>query len=488
MYRLVNQDPALLADPNTDDGNRNFDKGVVMNRLDLLSEFDVNYKKFGVHFSGAGYYDTVYNKINDNDSPGTVNHDITEVPYNEFTDDTIKLHGKNVELLDAFTFGSLYLGSSQLTYKAGQYSLLWGTTFFPSQNGIADGMSPVNVAKAASMPNVMMKDVLLPYPQVSANLQVTDDLRFGAYYQLKWEGVRLWGSGSYFSPVDLIIKGGDRIIAEPGVNFIRGEDLEPEDQGQFGVQTIYQSPIGVDFGAYYLRYHSRGPQVYTELEMATPPGAPPFIVVPFPTSYHLVYPENIQAYAVSANASIDIWTIGAEVSYRTNYPLVSSYGPLMPGQTADNDENPLYAVGKTLNANVNVFMPNLPANFLCDTATLIFEVYYNKRLSVDKNEAALDATKNETAVKAKLVYEPKWFQFLPAFDLIVPIGAEYTPKGNSSVLDMGPDKGGMWTIGVGGTYDNLWDLALTYVNYFGDTKYQSIADRDYVGFYIRRAF
>src|SRR4051812_38448561 len=35
-FRLNDPDPALIADPNADDGDRNFRAGVISNRLDLL--------------------------------------------------------------------------------------------------------------------------------------------------------------------------------------------------------------------------------------------------------------------------------------------------------------------------------------------------------------------------------------------------------------------------------------------------------------------
>ena len=43
-YRMHGQDPKILANPNYDDGDRNFAKGaVVANRLDLLSELDLEF-------------------------------------------------------------------------------------------------------------------------------------------------------------------------------------------------------------------------------------------------------------------------------------------------------------------------------------------------------------------------------------------------------------------------------------------------------------
>ena len=43
-YRVTDQADALLRNANMDDGDRNFDKGIVSNRLDILSEMDLVYK------------------------------------------------------------------------------------------------------------------------------------------------------------------------------------------------------------------------------------------------------------------------------------------------------------------------------------------------------------------------------------------------------------------------------------------------------------
>ena len=84
---LVNSPPASI---NLDDGDRNFGKGLISNRLDLLSEFDASYKSFGVRVSGAAWYDDVYNKSTDNNSPFTSNS--FSVANDRFTEATRNLH------------------------------------------------------------------------------------------------------------------------------------------------------------------------------------------------------------------------------------------------------------------------------------------------------------------------------------------------------------------------------------------------------------
>ena len=60
-------DNSIGPQANTNDGDLNFDKGLISNRLDLLSEFDLRYKRnYGLRLSGAAWYDDVYNKSNDN--------------------------------------------------------------------------------------------------------------------------------------------------------------------------------------------------------------------------------------------------------------------------------------------------------------------------------------------------------------------------------------------------------------------------------------
>src|SRR5471032_3262755 len=59
--RTGRQSAQLLANPNQDDGDRNFSRGLISNRIDWLSELDVQHDDFGGRVSAAGWYDTVYN-------------------------------------------------------------------------------------------------------------------------------------------------------------------------------------------------------------------------------------------------------------------------------------------------------------------------------------------------------------------------------------------------------------------------------------------
>lgn len=85
-YRTDSPSAALIsgaAKVNNDDGDRNFSKGLISNRADLLSEFDVQKDGFGLRLSAAAWYDTVYNSGTSNTSKATSNN--VSAPYNAFS-------------------------------------------------------------------------------------------------------------------------------------------------------------------------------------------------------------------------------------------------------------------------------------------------------------------------------------------------------------------------------------------------------------------
>ena len=110
--RLQGQDSTLLGNPNADDGDRNFGRGPISNRIELLSELDVLSRNgFGGRVSAVGWYDTVYNRSNDNlGFAGGAFPNQTSVGSNQFTSATKNAEGRKVELRDAFLFGKADIG------------------------------------------------------------------------------------------------------------------------------------------------------------------------------------------------------------------------------------------------------------------------------------------------------------------------------------------------------------------------------------------
>lgn len=484
---------------NLDDGDRNFDKGLISNRLDLLSELDITYGNVGARVSGAAWYDDVYNRGTDNNDPSRANS--YSVDYDEFTDDTRTLHGRKGELLDAFVFGKTEIGEMPVSGRLGQYAMQWGESLFYGMNGIAGGMAPIDVVKGLSVPNTQFKELIRPVQQVSGQLQLTPDVSLGAYYQFEWEANRLPAAGSYFSNDDFFGDGGERMFVGapvmPGgqpLAFYRGNDKEAKDSGQGGMQLRWRTET-VDWGVYAIRFHDKNPQLNVRPDFAS---LNP--VTGKAGEFYWVYPEGIEALGASFSTTLSNFNVAGELSTRWNQPLAStSQHALAVGEAINNDDDPVYATGRTLHANFS-WLASLEPNFIAAESSFLGEIAWNRVMSVSKNADALDPNADRDATSLRLVYEPMYRQIYPGLDLSVPIGASYT-NGASEALGtgFGTDHGGDLNIGLKGNYLNAWSLGLTYTHYYGpentfldaDNHYtfeQSLKDRDFIAFTVSRTF
>lgn len=495
MVRLKNPSSVLLTNPNYDDGDRNFERGLVSNRLDLLSELDVVYGNVGARASAAAWYDTVYNGDTDNKSPFTYNPSSTS--NNHFTDGTRELHGRDAELLDAFVFGKADIGEMNVKGRLGRHAFLYGESVFFGSNAVAAAQSPIDMIKGLSVPNTQFKELLRPTNQISGQVQVNDSLSVGAYYQLEWERHRLPASGSYFSFADMIDDGGQRVLAGPGMSLYRGDDQEGRNSGQGGLQIRWRPEgLNTDFGFYAARYHDKFFQIYLRPGTGVGPGQPRDKI----GEYSMVFPEDIEVYGTSFSTTVGTANVAGEISVRRNMPLVATGGAVLASPENDNDSNPAYPVGNSLHANLSM-IDMYGQSDLWESATLIAEIAWNHRLSITKNPQALDPNSTRNAVALRLLFEPTYFQVLNGLDVSVPIGIGYTPYGRSSVVQgFGVEHGGDFTIGINGTYENTWKGTLSYTHYFGKggpladpasgnfTYDQIFKDRDFVAFSLSRTF
>ena len=496
-----------IAGTNFDDGDRNFKKGIVSNRVDWLSELDVAYKGWvGFRLSGAAWYDRVYNRSNDNDSQATVNS--ASVSAGEFTKGTRDLMGRKAELLDAFVFGNGEIGGMPVSGRLGKHTLLYGETLFFGSNGIAGGQAPVDVIKLLSVPGSQFKEILMPVKQLSGQVQVTSNITVGGYYQLEWKETRIPPSGSYFSNFDPVGAGGEQgflytgapaFLGGPVTTITNDGSIDAKDSGQGGLQLrLRPNSMDTEFGLYAIRYHDKSPQFYVY-----PNG---FGV---PQTYKLVYPENIRAYGASFSNVLGSANVAGEISFRRNTPLVSRLTllDLAGAPIADNDGNPFYAVGNSAHLNLSTII-SLSPNALWEGGSLLAEVGWNRRTSITKNPTSLDPNVDRDAWGFRFVFEPAYYQVLPGLDITVPVGLGYNPKGKSSVVSAfngGVHHGGDLSIGINGVYQTVWKLSAKYAHFLGSEDVrtiptgspsaplmssfaQTLKDRDFLSFSIQRTF
>jgi hypothetical protein len=535
-YRVKNPSPALSrfdvsSDPgivNEDDGNNNFRRGVISKRVDLLTELDVTGRNFGLRLSGTTLYDDAYNRRSDyQGSPlyaggmplgpvvSTASNLSGQAP-NAFLPSTRRQHGRDSEILDAFAYVKGEVGGMPATLRVGKHSLQWGESLFFGQNGIANAQGPVDIAKIASVPGWQFKEVLLPVEQISGTLRIAEGLQLGAYYQLKWRPSKLPGVGSYFSNQDYV--GGGRVNfgnAPDGspieLPVLQSADRRPKDSGQGGIQLRW-SPQGgeYEFGFYAAQYHDKTPSA---------------LVFDFARgNTHVAYASNIRTIGASVTSSIGQLNWALEGSLRSNAPLngdpavLGGPSPVVGCDTSN--ATPCYPVGRTAHLQLSGIYVLQPSA-LWQGGALLGEIAYNHRLKVTRDiftigpngswvgVGGLDPNTTKGAFAMRVLFEPTYFQVAPGLDVSVPIGVGYNFGGRSSAIGNfagGTSNAGDWTIGVKGTYQNVWKFALTYTGYFGTPKTftetltagtgsprqlsfgQSLRDRDYVALSLTRTF
>ncbi|HAT29606.1 MAG TPA: DUF1302 domain-containing protein [Janthinobacterium sp.] len=500
--------PADFSGANLDDGNQNFrKKGIVSNRVDWLTELDIGTRTMGMRVSGAAWYDASYNRGNDNASPATNAAVNTGIATNAFTEGTRKLHGRKAELLDAFVFARGSLGDMPGTVRLGRHTLQYGESLFFGANGIANAQGPVDLVKLLTVPGAQFKEILRPVTQLSGQLQILPNVSIGAYYQLAWEASVLPGAGSYLSSYDAAGAGASGFLLAPAGSgapvFLTQPDMKPRNGGQGGMQIKF-TPAGsdVEYGLYAARYHDKTPYFYLGFAPGFPPGAP--------ATVQAVYAEGIKTFGASASTVLAGFNVAAEVSVRRDTPLVSDPTPNFlsakgVGMFANNSDNPAYATGNTAHLNLSAIYV-LPTSSLFQGGSLLGELAWNRRTSVT-NQGSLDPNTTRDASAIRMIFEPAYYQVLTGLDLTIPIGLGYNIDGRSSAVmnfNGGSSHGGDFNIGVSGSYRQEWKFGLSYVRFLGGegtflknnpatntpilSYAQSLKDRNYISFNVKRAF
>jgi len=490
--RLKSVDASLVVgNPNADDGDRNFGKGLISQRLDLLSEFDARYKQFGLRVSAAGWYDATYNRRNDNDSPATANTS----PSNQFSRVTRRMHGRDAEVLDAFVAVNDKVAELPFTLRAGQHAMTWGETLFFGANGLIGQMVPLDLIKAASVPNTQIKEFMRPVPMLSGQLQLTPEATLGAYYQLKWSPTLLPAAGSYFSSGE-ITQEGDEPWYFVGAHLA---DKKAKNGGQGGLQLRLRGSE-TDYGVYLLQSHSK---FYKPVVVIGPTFAP--------IGYRLEYKENIKTFGLSASRSFGDISWAAELSTRRGQDLASSINADLSaalGGAPSSSDNPAYAVGNTLHLNTSVLW-TLPRTPLFSEALLAAELAFNRVLRVTHNpvangQAALDPNATRDSLALRVSLEPTYRGVADGIDLSVPVGFGWAPGGSRSMA-LGPfatpvNATGDMSLGAQLSMYDKWYVGLNYTHYLGKaaqatdpatarfTYLQALKDRDFISLSVRASF
>jgi hypothetical protein len=449
-------------------GEYKFDKGdIVTNRLDLLTEFDLVYKKSaGFRISAAAWYDNAY----DSNVTGNPAYQAagfgTAYPGNKFPNTIKRYYTKSGELLDAFIFGRIDAGEVPISVKLGRHNIYWGESLFSPIHGASYSQGPVDFRKAVATPGSEAKELFLPLNQLSAHAQLSESVSVAAQYGLEWKPYRIYEGGTYFTFTDLVFQGGTSYLGLPyNGDLESGTDRVPRDRGSWGI-NLKATPewLNGTVGVYYRRFDDKVPGV---LGTYSATGAL--------TELHNVYAQDVKLAGISVSKQIAGVAIGAELVHRKNTALTTVFGA--PGMARGDSWHAL--------ANAIAYIGKTP---VFDSAVLLAEVTYSRLDKVYGSTAAWFSSVDHTCVNAigglggskrdgcatkdawglAVTFTPTWFQALPSVDLSMPIHYDRGLKGNSPVPFGGNENSGTWSIGLGADYQAKYKFDLAYTDYFGN--------------------
>ena len=465
-YRVGKADEAILGNPDLDDGDRNFRNGIVTSRLDLLSELDVSYqKKYGFRLSGAGWYDPVYSKGNLNKDLATSNafdSNGNQIAINSYTKRYYL--GPSGELLDAFVFGKFDIAEIPFQVKVGRNTQFWGEGlgFNAALNGISYAQMPIDVAKAYGVPNTGAKELFRPLNNIAITAQPTSTLTVMAQYFLEWEPNRYPEAGSYMAPYDYLFNGGIGSQQAFG-GLVRGNDIKPKDAGDWGVGARWSPEAlnGTTFGLYYRNFSDKMPQAHIDTDN---------------NQLRFAYADNIHLYGLSYSQQILGVSVGAELSYRQNMPLLNT-GVAVAAADLPSRGNVSTARGDTMHAVLN-FLGLINRTPVFDAASYTVEFNWGNYLKVTDdpsgtfmgNQSYTDINRaTKDFVSVDLNFAPTWFQVFPGADLTLPLYYGRGLRGNSPT-NIIQKNAGSWSAGVSIDYLARHKFDLLYVDYFGEYR------------------
>ncbi len=297
-YRVGDRDESVLG-INSDDGDRNYDRGLISNTSRIISEIDVDAGAVGAFARVQGFIDFA-NRDGEGD-------------YMPLPDESRRLVSDDVELLDFYLSGQFDAGEIPIDARLGNQVLNWGESTF-IQGGI-NVINPFDITKLRK-PGAELREGLQPVPIASVSVAATPEISVEGFYQFRWAETEIDPSGSYFSTNDYATPGGSRVFisdprlgpvsdqggslpvppqllgainadlagfqvphpAQPGAfvpapqpaqpafdrNYLsvpRLPDRDPANSGQGGIAVRYFSEAlnDTEFGFYFVKHHSRLP-------------------------------------------------------------------------------------------------------------------------------------------------------------------------------------------------------------------------------------
>lgn len=488
--RVNQRDNAIANGVATSSGDYRFDRGdMVANRLDLLSELDVSYKRqVGLRLSAAAWGDAAYDG-RARTNPALANRG--SYVNNEYSSYTKRYYrGPSAELLDAYAFWNFEAAGMNGNIKVGRHTVLWGESIGLSAHSVSYAQAPSDGLKALATPGADAKETALPVGQISAALQVTPELGLAAQYFFEWQPTRLAEGGTYLGSTDFIMRGPDQYAMTPTTTLVNERLKKPKSSGDFGLSARWNPAWtnGGIIGAYYRVFDERTPTVSMNLAGG---------------SYGFVFPENARLYGLSYSTSLAGASVGMELVRREK----TAFNSTITDGAAEG------ARGSTWHLLMNAVSIIGPTS-MWDQLTLTGEVAYSRwdRVTSGANyfnscerrpagdRGATTGCVTKDAVQVFLRASPQWVAVWPGWDISAAASLSLGVKGNGAVLGGGNEGAGSYSLSTTFTYNGRHDFTLAYNDYLAKREINpatglnrvsnggQLQDRGWIGFTYKGSF
>ena len=283
MFRTEDRNPLLVSDQNGNDGNLNYNRGLISSASKITSELEVQSGYLGFFARASAFYDS-----ENYDGKGE---------RTQLSSGAKRQIGRDARILDLYLTGQFETDRGIGDVRVGNQVINWGeSTFIP--NGISV-INPFDISKLR-VPGAELREAFLPVPAISASFAPADELSVEAFFQVEWKPMEIDPVGSFFSTTDYVGEGGRKAVlfggglpfTDMGYSFgpltpaiqadlgtrlgplvrldhpdfgsvPRDRDVEPDDARDWGIAArIFSEELNdTEFGFYFINYASRLPLV-----------------------------------------------------------------------------------------------------------------------------------------------------------------------------------------------------------------------------------
>ncbi len=200
---------------NFDDGDLNYDEGIVSNMVQASAELAVRWGFLGAYVRGLGFYD--------------FETELSDRERTDLSNDADRYVGKRGELRDYYLDARFRVRGMPVQLRVGDQVLNWGESTF-----LRFGVQIVNPLDLVALfrPASSAQDLQIPQGMVWAAAILTEEVAIEGYYQYDWEPVRTPPIGWYFSDNDTLGAGElGAAMAGTGLFSDLGTDLDRAPSG-----------------------------------------------------------------------------------------------------------------------------------------------------------------------------------------------------------------------------------------------------------------